>query len=98
MRYFIYLFWLLFILVCVSFVVLNSNQVTVNYYIGKSAIYLPLLLLLVLVVGSVFGIIGILPVLIRQKSLARKLKGRIKHIEQELNNLRTMPIEDRDTC
>ncbi|MCH9644641.1 MAG: LapA family protein [Gammaproteobacteria bacterium] len=98
MRYIIYTFWILFVALCVSFVVLNSHMVEVNYYVGSTRMYFPLLLLILLVVGSIIGIITMLPVLVRQKTSGHKLKTRVKHAEQELNNLRTMPIEDKDTC
>ena len=98
MRYIVYAFWIIFVMLCVSFVVLNSHMILVDYYVGKSMVYFPLLLLIMLVVGSVIGIITMLPVLFRQKSSSNKLKTRVKHMEKELNNLRTMPIEDTDTC
>lgn len=94
MRYLTYIFWILIIIFGITFTSLNSHLVTINYYINSTQIYLPLLLLLGLAFGAVLGIAAVLPVFIKAKSANRKLKQRIKQVEQEVKNLRTIPIKD----
>ena len=94
MRYVFFVFWALVILFGVTFASLNAHTVTINYYFNKSIIYLPVLLLITLVIGVVLGFVVTLPALIRSKRTARRLKQRIKQIEQEVNNLRAIPIKE----
>lgn len=68
MRYVIYIFWIIVILVGVTFASLNPQKLTLNYYVNTTTIHLPLLLLLVLVLGALLGVIAMLPSLIRAKS------------------------------
>ena len=98
MRSITYIFWFLVVLLGVVFVVLNSHSVPINYYIGKTEIYYPLLLLIELAVGALFGIITMLPIIIKQKANILRLKNKVKEVELELNSLRTMPVRDIDSC
>ncbi|WP_423063895.1 lipopolysaccharide assembly protein LapA domain-containing protein [Candidiatus Paracoxiella cheracis] len=94
MRYVIYIFWIIVILVGVTFASLNPQKLTLNYYVNTTTIHLPLLLLLVLVLGALLGVIAMLPSLIRAKSSNHHLKARVKQTEQEVQNLRSIPIKD----
>lgn len=94
MRYVIYIFWIIVILVGVTFASLNPQKLTLNYYVNTTTIHLPLLLLLVLVLGALLGVIAMLPSLIRAKSSNHRLKARVKQTEQEVQNLRSIPIKD----
>ena len=94
MRYVFFVFWVLVIIVGVTFASLNSHTVTINYYLNESVIHIPILLLITLVIGVVLGFIVMLPAFIRSKRSARRLKQRIKQVEQEVNNLRAIPIKE----
>lgn len=94
MRYFTYIFWAIIVLIVVSFASLNSHKVSVNFYIHQSNIYFPLLLLLVLIVGCVLGILSMMPGWLKAKNNARKLRKRMRQIEQEVKNLRSIPMKD----
>ena len=98
MKYLIYLFWIIIVILGVAFVVINSHTVLLNYYVGQTQIYFPLLLLIELVIGAILGIIAMLPVIIRLKAGNHKLRYAFKQSEQELKNLRTMPIKDSHSC
>ena len=94
MRYISYLFWIIIILLGISFVVLNSRTVLINYYIGEAHVYLPLLLLLELVIGAIIGVLAMLPSVLRNKNSLRKCRQKVKHLEEEIKNLRNIPIKD----
>lgn len=55
---------------------------------------MPLLLVIAIVVGVVLGIFAMIPIWLRAKSQRRKLKSRLLSAEQELKNLRNIPIKD----
>ena len=96
MKYVILTFWILVILIALTFTALNSHPVIIDYYLGTKPFQLPVLLLLVLVIGILLGVIVMLPALLRSKNRARQFKNQAKNNTQELNNLRRMPLkEDR---
>jgi len=94
MRFIAFLFWIVVIILAVLFTVLNSHSVLLNYYLGEANIYVPFLLLMTLIVGALLGIAAMLPTVCRLKGQHRKLKQRINSAEQEVNNLRSIPIKD----
>ncbi|MFV9989144.1 MAG: lipopolysaccharide assembly protein LapA domain-containing protein [Coxiella endosymbiont of Dermacentor nuttalli] len=67
MRYIFYLFWILIILLGITFTVLNPQEIVLNYYLDTKSIYLPLFILLVLLIGVALGIIAFLPSWIKNK-------------------------------
>ncbi|PHQ79799.1 MAG: hypothetical protein COB66_06135 [Coxiella sp. (in: Bacteria)] len=94
MRYIIAIFWLIVIVLAIIFVALNSHTIELNYYVGKTNMYLPLLLVIAGVVGALLGIFAMVPLWIRAKNDRRRMKGRLRQAEQELKNLRNIPIKD----
>ena len=93
MRIFSYI--IVFIIVCfgIAFAALNANAVVFNYYIGTKQIPLSLLLVVVFGGGMFLGFIFALPHWFRLKCDKRKLKARVKLVEKEIENLRTLPIK-----
>jgi putative membrane protein len=94
MRYVVAIFWLIIIVLAIVFVALNSNHIELNYYTGKKTVYLPVLLFVTLVVGAILGILAMVPVWLRAKRERRRMRGRLRDAEQELKNLRNIPIKD----
>lgn len=94
MRYFLYLFWFVVLLLGISFASLNPDIVSVHYYFHNASVHLPILLFGTLLMGSLLGMIAMLPALVRNKRIHFELKHRIKEAEQEVNNLRSIPIKD----
>lgn len=81
MCYIIYMFWIIIILLGVTFASLNPQKLTINYYLNITTIHLPLLLLFTLALGALLGVIAMLPSLIRMKSVNYHLKTRMKRTE-----------------
>lgn len=94
MRFVATIFWIFIIVLAIIFALLNSHSVPIHFYFKAYNIYMPFLLLIVLAVGAVLGILALLPALLRAKSNIRKLKQRMRQSEQEVKNLRTIPIKD----
>ncbi|OGO92574.1 MAG: hypothetical protein A3F41_06630 [Coxiella sp. RIFCSPHIGHO2_12_FULL_44_14] len=97
MKYVFSLFWIAVILLGIAFAGLNSQKIIINYYINITTIPLPLLLFLTLTLGALLGVIVMLPIVLKSKNIHRRLKHRIKEVEQEVNNLRTLPVKDHST-
>lgn len=95
MRLFSILFLLIIIIFGLTFAVLNANPVSFNYYLGTRQISLSLLLIYALGIGIILGFLVSLGPLWRLKKNNLHLKGRIKEAEKEIENLRTLPIQDK---
>ena len=72
----------------------NEQPVSFDYYLGMVELPFSLFLIDALIIGTVLGIIGCLPALIRIKKDARALTARIRIIEKELDNLRIIPTRN----
>ena len=94
MKVFTYIFVIAIILFGVSFTVLNADPVKLNYYFGVREISLSLLLAFTLIIGAVLGIIVLLSPLFRLKTENYRLRQKLTGIEQEVENLRSIPIKD----
>ena len=94
MKYFIYLFWLMVILLIVTFTSLNADWVMLHYYFGSTKVFFPFLLFVALLVGIVLGVLLLIPPVIKSKHHQRRLKKALKMAEQEIENLRSIPLKD----
>lgn len=95
MRVISYLFILILILFGVSFASLNAAPVVFNYYFGVGKVPLSLLLAYSLIVGIFIGMLLGLSWYYRQKNTNRRLTQRLKLAEQEVSNLRAIPLKDQ---
>ncbi|MGD9109267.1 MAG: LapA family protein [Gammaproteobacteria bacterium] len=94
MKIFGYLIFLLIILIGISFAIMNSSLVAVNYYIGVKQLPLSFLLMLAFGIGLIIGFLALFISLIRLHTNLGRTKRKLRIAEQEINNLRTMPIKD----
>lgn len=82
------------VVVGLTFAVLNSAPVSLNYYFGTRTFSLSILLALTLGLGAFIGILLTTPALLRLKRGNQKLKRQVKQAAQEVDNLRSIPIKD----
>ncbi len=83
-----------FVLLGLAFAVVNAKPVELNYFIASREAPLAMVLVLTLVAGALMGIVFSLGMVIRLKRETLRLRRRIQLTEQEVVNLRTMPIKD----
>lgn len=95
MRIMSYLFLLIIIIIGVTFATLNSETVTVHYYIGNRVMPLSLLLVIVLAIGSLLGMMVGFWIVLKVKIKNYRLKQRLKLAEKEIENLRAIPLKDK---
>ncbi len=87
----------LFILIAVvglAFAVLNAGQVELSYYLGIWRAPLSLILVLAFACGALFGVIVCLGMLFKAKRESLRLRKALRLSEQEVINLRNIPIRD----
>jgi len=94
LKIFTYLIIIIIALVGITFASLNAEPVAVNYYIGQKMVPLSLLLTFVLIAGSFLGLgVGFLKVF-KLKYENKRLNQKLKLIEREVSNLRSIPLKD----
>ena len=74
---------------------LNLDAVTFNYYFGTLQLSLALLLFFALVSGTLLGFIFTIALAISTRAERRRLRRTLQLREQEIRNLRNIPIKDR---
>lgn len=94
MRITAYLFLILLVLLALTFAGLNAEPVTINYYLGKTELPLSLFAILSFILGGLLGLLMACAIYIKLKYANRRLRHRLKLVEEELINLRALPLKD----
>ena len=76
-----------------TFAVLNSQLVSINYYLGTNKLPLSLLVVIVLGAGALIGWLTGLFLWLKLKGENLRLSHRLKAAEKELTELRTLPLK-----
>ena len=97
MRIIMMLFYLVLILMGVSFAALNASSVKINYYFFTMRMPVSILMTLMLGIGIVFGFLLLLTRYLKLQKEQRRLKYQLKLTEQEIKNLRALPVNDHYT-
>ena len=84
----------IFVLLGLAFAVVNAKPVELNYFLATREVPLAMVLVLTLTLGALMGIVFSLGMVIRLKRETLRLRRQIQLTEQEVVNLRTMPIKD----
>jgi uncharacterized membrane protein YciS (DUF1049 family) len=95
MRIITYILLLAIILLGISFAILNPESVNFNYYLGRRAFPLSLLLVSTFVSGCVLGLLVGFFLLVKLKIKNYYLQSQLKVAEKEIINLRAIPLQDR---
>lgn len=74
---------------------LNLDAVSFNYYFGTLQLSLALLLFFALVSGALLGFTFTIALAISTRAERRRLRRTLQLREQEIRNLRNIPIKDR---
>lgn len=94
MRIVSYFFLLVIVLFGMTFATLNSESVTIDYYLGQCTLPLSLLLVIVFALGCLVGMVVGIWLLIKAKLLNYRLRQRLSLAEKEIDNLRAIPLQD----
>ncbi|MDX1335794.1 MAG: LapA family protein [Gammaproteobacteria bacterium] len=93
------LFFIIILLLTVSvfgviFTVFNAEQVPVNLYFVQYSLPMATVVFVAIFIGVLIGILLSFGALIRKHSEMVRLKKRFASLEQEVDNLRKIPIKD----
>ena len=85
---------MLIIILFVLFTSRNPGVVQLDYYFGQYPVPVAVLVIGGLFVGVLLGLLLSISFLLKAKRNMFHLKRKVKVTEQEVNNLRTIPIKD----
>lgn len=94
MRIITILFFVLVLLLGISFACLNADLVEINYYIGTARFPLSLLLVMALAIGACVGFFVGFGLYWRARCQNRRLGKRIKLAEKEIENIHSIPLKE----
>ena len=80
----------------VMFGMLNSQPININYYFGELQAPFSLVLAIALLVGVIIGALPGINVIVKTKRENKKLIRKIRLTEEEVINLRKIPIKDNN--
>ena len=86
---------LIIMLLGVVFTVLNADPVQFNYYFGSREIPLSLVTTGALGIGALLGVLSCMGVMFGLKRENLSLKRQSQMANQEVKNLRALPLKDR---
>jgi putative membrane protein len=95
MRLLMLVFYILLIILGVSFAALNASSVDVNFYVTTISMPVSVLMTIMLGVGVLFGFFLFISRYWRLKIECRKMKSQLKLTEKEIKNLRSIPLQDQ---
>ncbi len=86
---------LVVVLFGLSFSLLNADPVTLDYYFGVLSLPLSLLMVLMIIVGSLVGVMSCMAMTLSRGREMRRLRRRLTETEKELDQLRRLPLKDK---
>ena len=95
MRLFTLMFYLVLIILGVTFAALNASDVLINFYVTQVTLPVSVLLIIALGLGVFIGFVLFILRYWRLKSDYRRLKHQYKMKEEEIKNLRSIPLQNQ---
>ena len=94
-RFISIIFIVVILLLVLLFTLLNAEPVSLNYYLGQVEQPLALILVVTFVAGALIGLLTSVVMILSARHDVSKLRKQIKQTEQEVMNLRSIPIKDK---
>ncbi|HHH44232.1 MAG TPA: LapA family protein [Gammaproteobacteria bacterium] len=86
-----FVFVIVLVVVGLSFAMLNSQPVTLNYYFGTRDIPLSLIVVVAVAIGAVIGMLASLGSVIRLKQQAGRLRRQLRTARKDADQVRLLP-------
>lgn len=83
------------VVLATGFTLLNPGAVELDIYLRQLELPLALLVFLSIVLGALLGLLAGLGMVVRRQAEIRRLRKKLALSEQEVLNLRNIPIKDR---
>jgi len=88
------IFYVIIIVLGISFAALNASSVQLNLYIKQISMPVSILVIVMLAIGFFIGFFSTICRQWRQKREIKELKSKLLIAEKEVKNLRSIPLND----
>ncbi len=88
------IFFLTLLAIGLSFALLNAERVALNYYFGTTQGPVSLIVVASMAFGALLGVVASLGLVFSHRRESRRLKRKLSVCEEEIKNLRRIPITD----
>lgn len=95
MRIVMTVFYLLLVILGVSFAALNARKVALNLYVTTLTLPVSLLMIIMLGIGVLMGLLIFIGRYWRLKTECHKIKTQLQLTEKEIKNLRAIPLHNQ---
>ena len=85
---------MLILIIAAAFAALNEQVISMNYFVGTMDTPLTFVIIVCFILGMLFSFLIIVSYIIRLRWQQRRMKQALQLKDQELNNLREMPLKD----
>lgn len=93
-RLFGFLFLVALVVIGLSFAVLNSQPVSLNYYFGYRDIPLSMIVVLSLAAGAVIGALVSLGMILKLRAQLAQVRRKLRHAAKDADQLRVLPVKE----
>jgi len=96
-----FVFLVVLVVLGLSFAVLNSQPVSLNYYFGYRDIPLSMIVVLSLAGGAMIAVLVSASLILRLKTRVARLRRQLRNAEKEYDQLHVLPAKDHglsDKC
>ena len=89
-----FLFLLALAVMGLSFAVLNSQPVSLNYYFGEREIPLSMIVVVSLAAGALIGVLVSAGLILKLKAKVGHLRRKLRDAEKDMDRLRILPVKE----
>ncbi|MGW8311329.1 MAG: LapA family protein [Thiogranum sp.] len=89
-----FLFLVALVVIGLSFAVLNSQPVSLNYYLGYRDIPLSMIVVLSLATGAVIGALVSLGMILKLRAQLAQLRRKLRQAAKDADQLRVLPVKE----
>ena len=84
---------IIILIIASAFAALNEQVINLNYFIGLVETRLTFVIICSFLLGMIFSLLIMMSYIIRVRLEQRRLKSSLRIKDQELNNLRELPVK-----
>jgi len=89
-----FLFLVALVVIGLSFAVLNSQPVSLNYYFGYRDIPLSMIVVLSLAAGAIIGVLVSLGMILKLRAQLAQVRRKLRHAAKDADQLRVLPVKE----
>ena len=89
-----FLFLVALVVIGLSFAVLNSQPVSLNYYLGYRDIPLSMIVVLSLAAGAVIGVLVSVGMIVKLRAQLAQVRRKLRQVAKDADQLQVLPAKE----